>query len=66
MNGIQETGEYTPMLAWTFKELANKLPESAYNAQAIKSFAADLDDSIDDADEDYSFTLKEYDEYDDY
>ena len=65
MVGIQTTGEYTPMLAWTFKELANKLPDSAWNAQAIKEFAANLDDTIDD-DEDYSFTLEEYDEYDDY
>ena len=66
MTGIKETGEYTPMLAWTFKELANKLPMSAWNAEAIKEFAAGLDDTIDDGDEDYSFTLEEYDEYDDY
>lgn len=66
MNGIKETGEYTPMLAWTFKELANKLPDSAWNAETIKEFAAGLDDTIDDGDEDYSFTLEEYDEYDDY
>lgn len=66
MVGMQETGEYTPMLAWTFKELANKLPDSAYNAETIKEFASNLDDSIDDGDEDYSFTLEDYDEYDDY
>lgn len=51
MNGIQETGEYTPMLAWTFKELANKLPDSAWDAEAIKEFAANLDDSCDDEDD---------------
>ena len=50
MNGIQETGEYTPMLAWTFKELANKLPDSAWDAEAIKNFAASLNDSIDEDD----------------
>lgn len=48
MQGIQETGEYTPMLAWTFKELANKLPDTAWEAKAIKQFAADLDDTSDD------------------
>ena len=51
MIGIQETGEYTPMLAWTFKELANKLPDSAWDAKAIKEFAANLDDSCEDEDE---------------
>ena len=53
MNGIQETGEYTPMLAWTFKELANKLPDTAWEAKAIKQFAADLDDTSDDDEYDY-------------
>lgn len=48
MNDIQETGEYTPMLAWTFKELANKLPDTAWEAKAIKQFAADLDDTSND------------------
>lgn len=51
MVGMQETGEYTPAMASTFKELAAKLPDSAWNAQAIKKFADSLDDSIDDADE---------------
>lgn len=51
MNGIQETGEYTPMLAWTFKELANKLPDTAWDAKAIKEFAANLDDTDDDEDD---------------
>ena len=51
MNGIQETGEYTPMLAFTFKELANKLPDNAWDAQIIKEFAANLDDSCDDEDD---------------
>lgn len=48
MHGIQETGEYTPMLAWTFKQLAEKLPDTAWEAKAIKQFAADLDDTSDD------------------
>lgn len=48
MNGIQETGEYTPMLAWTFKQLAERLPDTAWEAKAIKQFAADLDDTSDD------------------
>ena len=48
MVGIQETGEYTPMLAWTFKELAAKLPDTAWDAKIIKEFAADLDDTSDD------------------
>lgn len=66
MVGIKETGEYTPMLAWTFKELAAKLPNSAWNAEQIKEFAKTLDDSLDDGDENYSFMLEEYDDYDDY
>lgn len=66
MHGIQETGEYTPMLAFYFKELASKLPNSAWNAEAIKEFAANLDDTVDGPDEDYSFILDDYDEYDDY
>lgn len=67
MVGMQTTGEYTPMLAWTFKQLAEKLPDSAYNAEQIKEFAKTLDDSIEeDDDDDYSFTLEEYDDYDDY
>lgn len=53
MNGIQETGEYTPMLAWTYKELANKLPDTAWDAKIIKEFAANLDDSYDDDEDDY-------------
>lgn len=53
MNGIKETGEYTPMLAWTFKELANKLSDNAWDAQAIKEFAANLNDSCDDDEDDY-------------
>ena len=51
MVGIQETGEYTPMLAFTFKELANKLSDNAWDAQIIKEFAANLDDSCDDEDD---------------
>jgi hypothetical protein len=53
MIGIQETGEYTPMLAWTFKELANKLSDNAWDVQAIKEFAANLNDSCDDDEDDY-------------
>ena len=53
MVGIQETGEYTPMLAWTFKELANKLSNNAWDAQAIKEFANNLDDTTDDDEDDY-------------
>ena len=66
MNGIQETGEYTPMLAWTFKELAAKLPDTAWDAKAIKEFATNLDDTDDGEDEDYSFLLESYDDEDDY
>jgi hypothetical protein len=66
MVGIKETGEYTPMLAWTFKQLAEKLPDSAWNAETIKEFAASLDDTIDDGDEDYSFTLDPLYDEDDY
>ena len=68
MVGMKETGEYTPMLAWAFKELADKLPDSAFNAETIKEFATSLNDSIDDEndEDDYSFTLEEYDDYDDY
>lgn len=66
MMGIQETGEYTPALAFAYKELAEKLPDSVWNAEAIKEFASSLDDSIDGPDEDYSFILEEYDEFDDY
>ena len=66
MVGMKETGEYTPMLAWTFKELADKLPNSAYNSEAIKEFAANLDDNLEDDDDDYSFSLEGYDEFDDY
>ena len=51
MVGIQETGEYTPMLAWTFKELAAKLPDTAWDAKIIKKFAANLDDTTDDEDD---------------
>lgn len=65
MVGIQETGEYTPMLAWTFKELADKLPKTAWNAEAIKEFAANLDDT-EGEDEDYSFILDDTNDYDDY
>lgn len=53
MVGIQQTGEYTPMLAFYFKELANKLPNSAWNAEQIKEFAKTLDDTIDDDYDDY-------------
>lgn len=66
MIGMKETGEYTPALAVAYKELAEKLPNSAWNAETIKKFATDLDDTVDGADDDYSFTLEEYDEYDDY
>lgn len=51
MNGIQETGEYTPMLAWTFKQLAEKLPDTAWDAKEIKEFANNLDDTTDDEDD---------------
>ena len=53
MVGIQETGEYTPMLAWTFKQLAEKLSDNAWDAKIIKEFAANLDDSCDDDEDDY-------------
>ena len=53
MNGIQETGEYTPMLAWTFKELANRLPDTAWDAKIIKEFASNLDDTTDDDEDNY-------------
>ena len=66
MNGIQETGEYTSMLAWTFKQLAEKLSDTAWDAKIIKEFAANLDDSIDGPDEDYSFILDDTNDYDDY
>lgn len=51
MHGIQETGEYTPMLAWTFKQLAEKLSDTAWDAKEIKEFANNLDDTIDDEDD---------------
>ena len=66
MIGMKEMEEYTPALASAYKELAAKLPNSAWNAETIKKFAIDLDDSIDGADEDYSFILDDYDEFDDY
>lgn len=66
MAGMQEVGEYSSTTVHTFKELANKLPDSAWNAQAIKEFAKTLDDSIDGPDEDYSFILDDTNDYDDY
>lgn len=65
--GIQKTGDYTPMLAFRFKELLNVLKsDPVYANTHLNEFADSLDDTIDDGDEDYSFTLEEYDEYDDY
>ena len=66
MIGMKETGEYTPAMATAFKQLAAKLPNSAWNAETIKEYAKTLDDSIPDDDDDYSFMLEEYDDYDDY
>lgn len=65
--GIQEVGDYTPMLAFRYKELLNVLKEDPVYANThLNEFAASLDDSIDDDDDDYSFLLEEYDDYDDY
>lgn len=65
--GIQEIGDYTPMLAFRYKELLEELKkDSAYANTHLNEFADNLDDSIDDGDEDYSFILEDYDEYDDY
>lgn len=63
MNGIQETGEFTPTCIAAFKELVNKLPESAWNYKSLHEFADSL---IEEGDEDYSFTLEPWDDEDDY
>lgn len=61
--GIQEIGDYTPMLAFRYKELLKTLKEDpAYANTHLNEFADDLDDSIDD-DDNYSFLLEEYDDY---
>lgn len=64
MEGIMETGEYTPALAHAFKELADKLPVTAWNSELIKEYAKTLDDNIED-DEDYPLTWddEDWDEY---
>lgn len=51
--GIQEVGDTSPVLVDTFKELAAKLPVTAYDAEVTKEFAANLQAEIDGADEDY-------------
>lgn len=66
MAGMQEVGEYTSTVVHTFKELANKLPNSAWNAKVIKEYAITLDDTVDGPDEDYSFILDDTNDYDDY
>lgn len=63
MTGMQEVGEYTPTVTEAFKELVNKLPKTAWNYSTLKEFADSLKDA---GEEDYSFILDDYDEYDDY
>lgn len=63
MTGMQEVGEFTPTCAQAFKELVSKLPKDAWNYKSLQEFAASLKDE---GEEDYSFTLEDYDEYDDY
>lgn len=66
MTGMEEVGEYSPTMVNTFKELAAKLSVHAWNAEVIKEFAANLDNTIDGSDEDYSFILDDTNDYDDY
>lgn len=66
MTGIEEVGDTSPVLVDTFKELANKLPVTAYDAEVTKEFAANLSTTVDGADEDYSFTLESLYDEDDY
>lgn len=58
--GMAEEGEYTPEFAQLFKQLVEQLPEGTWNRTALIERAASY------TDEDYSFTLEDYDEYDDY
>lgn len=66
MDGMREVGEYSPVLAHTFKELASKLPVTAWDAEYIHAFADSLNDTVDGPDEDYSFILNDANDYDDY
>ena len=58
--GMAEEGEYTPEFAQLFKQLVEKLPEGTWNKAALTERAASY------TDEDYSFILEPYDDYDDY
>ena len=58
--GMAEEGEYTPEFAQLFKQLVEQLPEGTWNKVALTERAASY------TDEDYSFTLEDYDDYDDY
>ena len=58
--GMAEEGEYTPEFAQLFKQLVLELPEGTWNKAALTERAASY------TDEDYSFTLEDYDDYDDY
>lgn len=61
--GMQELGEITPAVTEAFKELVNKLPKTAWNYETLHEFADSLKDE---GDEDYSFILEPYNDYDDY
>lgn len=58
--GMAEEGEYTPEFAQLFKQLVEQLPEGTWNRAALIERAANY------TDEDYSFTLEDYDDYDGY
>ena len=62
MTGMQEIGEFTPVLIDTFRELVNKLPATAWNYEVLKGFTDNLYTL---ADEDYPLTGKDYED-DDY
>lgn len=49
--GIQEIGDTSPILVKTFKELADKLPVTAYDAEVTKEFAASLEAEVEDEDD---------------
>ena len=59
MTGMQELGEYTPTVTEAFKELVNKLPESAWNYETLREFADSLKNA---GDEDYSFLIGDDDD----
>lgn len=61
--GIKEIGEYSPELAHAFKELAQKLSEAGYANEHLIDFANSLSSN---GEEDWSFILEDYDDYDDY